>query len=87
MTSMRLYTAEEYGALNLDDAKTELVRGVIVYEVRDQPRLPHAYTAGEIGYAIRHYLEMHPIGRFGVRTCLSSLTHAPRECGTGKSRT
>src|SRR5580704_14549490 len=62
MTSMRLYTAEEYGELNLDDAKTELVRGVIVYEVRDQPRLPHAYTAGEIGYAIRHYLEMHPIG-------------------------
>ena len=58
----RLYTAAEYGELNLDDAKTELVRGVIVYEVRDQPRLPHAYTAGEIGYAIRHYLETHPIG-------------------------
>ena len=55
MSERRLYTAVEYGALDLDDGKTELVRGVIVYEVRDQPRLPHAYTAGEIGYAIRHY--------------------------------
>jgi Uma2 family endonuclease len=48
--------------LDLDDAKTELVRGVIVYEVRDQPRTAHAYTAGQIGYVIQHYLETYPIG-------------------------
>ena len=62
MTEIRLYTAVEYGELDLDDAKTELVRGVIVYEVRDQPRLPHAYTAGQIGHAILQYLDAHPIG-------------------------
>jgi Uma2 family endonuclease len=53
MSERRLYTAGEYGALDLDDGKTELVRGIIVYEVRDQPRRPHAYT---------EYLDAHPIG-------------------------
>ncbi len=48
--------------MDLDDGKTELVRGVIVFEVRDQPRRPHVYTAGQIGYVIQHYLETHPIG-------------------------
>jgi Uma2 family endonuclease len=62
MSERRLYTAAEYGALDLDDGKTELVRGIIVYEVRDQPRGAHSYTAGQIGYAIQHYLETHPIG-------------------------
>ena len=62
MTEIRLYTAAEYGELDLDDGKTELVRGVIVYEVRDQPRRPHAYTAGQIGHAIQEYLDAHPIG-------------------------
>lgn len=58
----RLYTAVEYGELNLDDAKTELVRGVIVFEVRDQPRPAHCYTAGQIGHAVQQYLDTHPIG-------------------------
>jgi Uma2 family endonuclease len=61
MSERRLYTAAEYAELDLE-AKTELVRGVIVFEVRDQPKPAHCYTAGEIFYAIRHYLETHPIG-------------------------
>ena len=59
MTSMRLYTAEEYAELE-DDRRTELVRGVV--QVLG-PVVPAAgSTAAEIAYAIGNYLETHPIG-------------------------
>jgi Uma2 family endonuclease len=65
MTSMRLYTAEEYAELD-DNRRTELVRGVV--QVLG-PVVPAAgSTAGEIAYAIRNYLETHPIGVAFART-------------------
>jgi Uma2 family endonuclease len=60
MTSMRLYTAEEYEALG-DDKRTELVRGVIS-EVREPPGWAHGFTVAEIARAIGNYLDTHPIG-------------------------
>jgi Uma2 family endonuclease len=60
MTSMRLYTAEEFEALG-DDRRTELVRGVIL-EVREPPGYAHGFTVVEIVSAIRNYLDAHPIG-------------------------
>lgn len=56
---MRKYTAEEFGALNLD-VPCELVRGVL--EVREHPHPAHAYTAGQITVAIGIYLKTNPIG-------------------------
>jgi Uma2 family endonuclease len=57
---MRLYTAEEYSELVTYDKHSELVRGVI--EVRDSPTWSHEYTVMELGFAIRAYLETHPLG-------------------------
>lgn len=59
MTSMRLYTAEEYAELD-DNRRTELVRGVL--QVREPPGLAHGFTAVEIACAIRIYMDTHPIG-------------------------
>jgi Uma2 family endonuclease len=60
MRLMTLYTAEEFCEMDWEDKRGELVRGVL--QVREAPTRPHAHTAMEIGYAIRKYLETHPIG-------------------------
>jgi Uma2 family endonuclease len=59
---MRLYTAEEYEELGEEYEHHELVRGVLVREVRDSPQGPHGYTAGMLAYFLNQYLETHPIG-------------------------
>ena len=60
MTSMRLYTAEEYAELGEEYEHCELVRGVL--QVREPVGLAHGFTASEITRAIANYLDTHPIG-------------------------
>lgn len=62
MSLMTLYTAEEFAEMDLDnDRLWELVRGR-VQQVRFGTGTKHSVSAMEIAYAIRHYLETHPIG-------------------------
>lgn len=67
MSLMALYTAEQYMDMDLDDQRTELVRGVIQV-VRDHVDTAHGITAVRIAFAIQAYLETYPIGFAAAET-------------------
>jgi Uma2 family endonuclease len=53
-------TAEELFALNIQDKRTELVRGVLV--VREPPGVAHGYIALKIGSVLRAFAEANDLG-------------------------